>query len=127
MNDSTNNYRTVDISTDIQIETENSETMPETVSGNEVPEDSVSGNNITDDNVTVSGNDINVNFDNTDMLSSLESINMQLTELNAYTLEMHFAILGISGVCTTILFFTIFKWCEQKIKRFAKGVFNKHE
>jgi len=127
MNDFGFDNTTVDISTNIPVETEDSETMPETVSGNEIPEDSVSGNNITDDNVTVSGNDINVNFDNTDILSSLESINMQLTELNAYTLEIHFAILGISGVCSTILFFTIFKWCEQKIKRFAKGVFNKHE
>lgn len=101
------------------------ETPVSTVSGNEVPFDSSSD---------VSGNGVFVPYDDSDIVTGINSLQteMQLLQNDMSSVseqikETNAALAVISSLVAALLFFTLFKWCEQKIKRFGKGLVNRNE
>ena len=94
----------------------------ETVSGNDVPatgSDSGTG--------SVSGNNVYVPYDDSGLVAQIGVMSTEISVLNSNMQEMHTTLLGVSAVLIMFFGFTVFKWCEQKIKRFTKGIFNKYE
>ncbi len=101
------------------------ETAPETVSGNDTPAPPPAV-------VTVSGNV--VAFADSGITSGMDSLNGEMSVLSETMAalseeqsETNTILLGMASILVMLLFFTVFKWCEQKIKRFVKGVFNRYE
>lgn len=92
--------------------------VSETVSGNDVVAVSI---------VDVSGNEVFSSYDDSGLLAEIQILNDEVSALNSSLKELYTVVIGISSALTLLVFFTLFKWCEQKIKRFAKGVFNKYE
>lgn len=92
--------------------------VSETVSGNDVVAVSI---------VDVSGNEVFSSYDDSSLLAEIQILNDEVSALNSSLKELYTVVIGISSALTLLVFFTLFKWCEQKIKRFAKGVFNKYE
>lgn len=102
-----------------------SETAAETVSGNDTPASPPAV-------VTVSGNVIA--FADSNITSGMASLNGEMSALSEAMAvfsekqsETNTILLGMASILVMLLFFTVFKWCEQKIKRFVKGVFNRYE
>ena len=101
------------------------ETAVETVSGNDTPASPPAV-------VTVSGNVIA--FADSDITSGMDSLKGEMSVLSETMAalsekqsETNTILLGMASILVMLLFFTVFKWCEQKIKRFVKGVFNRYE
>lgn len=98
------------------------EEIVETVSGNDVlATASDTGTS------SVSGNNVYIPYDDSGLIAQIGVMNTEIAVLNSNMQEMHTTLLGVSAVLTMFFGFTVFKWCEQKIKRFTKGVFNKYE
>lgn len=94
----------------------------ETVSGNDVP---ATGSD--SDTGSVSGNNVYVSYDDSGLVAQIGVMSTEISVLNSNMQEMHTTLLGVSAVLIMFFGFTVFKWCEQKIKRFTKGIFNKYE
>ncbi len=82
--------------------------------------------------VTVSGNVVTVA--DSSITSGMDSLNGEMLLLNESMgilyenqSETNDMLSGIITVLVMFFGFTVFKWCEQKIKRFVKGVFNRYE
>lgn len=108
-----------------QDETEIETTVEEnvkTVSGNDVP---ATGSD--SDTGSVSGNNVYVPYDDSGLVAQIGVMSTEISVLNSNMQEMHTTLLGVSAVLIMFFGFTVFKWCEQKIKRFTKGIFNKYE
>lgn len=94
----------------------------ETVSGNDVP-----ATGYDSDTGSVSGNNVYVSYDDSGLVAQIGVMSTEISVLNSNMQEMHTTLLGVSAVLIMFFGFTVFKWCEQKIKRFTKGIFNKYE
>jgi len=108
----------------------------ETVPDPETDIETVSGNDPSGASspavVTVSGNV--VAFADSGISSGVDSLNWEMSVLNENMAalyekqsENNAILLGMGSVLVMFFGFTLFKWCEQKIKRFVKGVFNRYE
>ena len=123
--------------TDISVSGNDVETPTETVPQDETETETaveetvetVSGNDAASDTGTdsVSGNNVYIPYDDSGLIAQIGVMNTEIAVLNSNMQEMHTTLLGVSAVLTMFFGFTVFKWCEQKIKRFTKGVFNKYE
>ena len=112
-----------EIITQNETETETTvEENTETVSGNDVP---ATGSDTG--SVSVSGNNVYIPYDDSGLITQINTMTTEIAVLNTSVLELHNTVIGISSLLVMLLFFTVFKWSEQKIKRFTKGVFNKNE
>ena len=101
------------------------ETPVETVSGNGVPSDS---------SADVSGNSVFVPYDDSGVTAGIDGLQQEIkvlhndmAALQEQMKEASTTLFVISTLLSALFFFTVFKWCEQKIKRFTKGVFQKYE
>ena len=94
----------------------------ETVSDNDVP---ATGSD--SDTGSVTGNNVYVPYDDSGLVAQIGVMSTEISVLNSNIQEMHTTLLGVSAVLIMFFGFTVFKWCEQKIKRFTKGIFNKYE
>ncbi|MBQ4282981.1 MAG: hypothetical protein IJB96_03535 [Lachnospira sp.] len=96
---------------------------------------SVSGNDSNSDtgsddgsfSESVFGNSVYVPYDDSGLVAQVGALSSDISELNTSIQGLHATVIGIYVLLTMLLGFTLFKWCEQKIKRFMKGVFNKYE
>ena len=108
---------------------EETETDNETVSGNDVSAPADSSDSGTSESVSGNGSTTisYVPYDDSALTAQIGNLTTEVSALNQNVSELHGTVIGISGLLLMLLGFTVFKWCEQKIKRFTKGVFNKYE
>lgn len=95
----------------------------------EADEETVSGNDFVSVSspADVSANSVFIPFDDSGVITAVGTLQTEVSLLNQNVTALCSVAAGISFLVMVLVFFTLFKWCEGKIKRFAKGVFNKYE
>ena len=78
--------------------------------------DTVSGGDVLDSDLD--GNDSIVSFDDTAILTEISLLREDIISLGEVVTDINMLLL-------MLVFFVVFKWCENKIKNFRKGFYKK--